>query len=155
MAKDQPTTEQQEQELTPLQLRFIELLLAGKNVTDAARTVGVSRRAACNWLDPAHAVHQEYERQRRALAYALQERVRLVHELAMKALKDFLISTKRPDLRFQAMKLVYESHLREELTRPEPASSEQLVSDELQRQLNPSAIAIYLYDEKGRPRIHD
>src|SRR5260370_4260693 len=131
MAKDQPTTEQQEQELTPLQLRFIELLLAGKNVTDAARTVGVSRRAACNWLDPAHAVHQEYERQRRALAYALQERVRLVHELAIKALKDFLISTKRPDLRFQAMKLVYESHLPEELTIPHPPSTDPLVRHNL------------------------
>ena len=153
--KNEPTTEQQNQELTPLQLRFIELLLAGKSITDAARTIGVSRRAACNWLDPAHAVHQEYEQQRRALAYDLQERVKQVHELAMKALKDFLISTKRPDLRFQAMKLVYESHLRDELTRPEPASSEHLVRDELDRQINPSAIAIYLYDDRGRPRIHD
>src|SRR5258708_14831416 len=149
MVKDQPTTEQQDQELTPLQLRFIELLLAGKNVTDAARTVGVSRRAACNWLDPAHAVHQEYEQQRRALAYALQERVKQVHELAMKALKEFLISTKRPDLRLQAMKLVYESHLRDELTRPEPASSEHLVRDEVDRQINPSAIPTYLYDDRS------
>jgi len=144
-----------DQELTPLQLRFIELLLAGKNVTDAARTVGVSRRAACNWLDPAHAVHQEYERQRRALAYALAERVKEVHALAMKALKDFLSSTKRPDLRFAALKLVYESHLREELTRQEPASSEQLVRDELDRQIHPSAVTIYLYDDRGRPRITD
>ncbi len=108
--KNELTTEQQNQELTPLQLRFIELLLAGKSITDAARTIGV---------------------------------------------KDFLISTKRPDLRFQAMKLVYESHLRDELTRPEPASSEHLVRDELDRQINPSAIAIYLYDDRGRPRIHD
>src|SRR5258708_4795823 len=84
--KNEPTTEQQNQELTPLQLRFIELLLAGKSITDAARTIGVSRRAACNWLDPAHAVHQEYEQQRRALAYDLQERVKQVHELAMKAI---------------------------------------------------------------------
>src|SRR5205823_14032735 len=99
-------------------------------------------RAACYWLEPGHVVYQEYERQRRAVAFDSAEKVKNVHTLAMKALEDMLKSTKRPDLRFQAMKLVYESHLKEDLNKPQIASSEELVHHELEQDVTVNPITM-------------
>src|SRR5438874_4938290 len=99
--------------ITPVQQQFIEALLTGKNITDAAMTAKISRRAATYWMnDAGNPVRREYEKQRLAALSHVTSRVASLHELAFKALEELLAPTAPPAVRFQVAKLIYESQLR-------------------------------------------
>lgn len=98
--------------ITENQQRFIEGLLAGKSISEAALLVGMSRRTVTYWLaDPEHPVTLEYEKQRILARQKFYERVAHLHELAFKALEDSLAEAAPPAIRFQAAKFLYEKHL--------------------------------------------
>lgn len=98
--------------ITPLQQTFIEALLSGKTIKEAATLSGVSRRTATYWLsDGNHPVTIEYEKQ---LAYRRQEltgRMATIYDLALKAIEDALSPEAPPGIRWQAAKLIYEKHV--------------------------------------------
>ena len=146
-------------ELTPIQLRFIEYLLAGKNLSEAALLAGVSRRAACYWMnDTESVVHCEYERLRQAQQQEFQARVTGLHDLAFKALEDSLKSPV-PGIKFAAAKLIYEAKLQERCETPAAHSSLELVRDFTRgyydEQYQWRVLGPALYDTKNKERILD
>ncbi len=117
--------------ITELQQRFIEALLTGKNISDAATMVGISRRAATYWLLPGTPIRLEYEKQRIAYKQEFYSRIANLHTLTLKALEDSLSSEAPPMVRFQAAKYLYEAHLQHFCNARIPAEASELVKDML------------------------
>jgi len=94
-------------ELTDRQRLFIEQLLTGKNITDAADAVGISRRAATYWLhDYNHLVRLEYDRLRIMAKDAFRARIANLHNLALAALESALAEDAPPAIRFAAARFL-------------------------------------------------
>jgi hypothetical protein len=144
--------------ITPQQQQLIELLLSGKSITDAAKIAGVSRRTACYWLhDEDSPFRREYDLQRIRQYSEFRERVSNIHHMALQALEDMLSPDAPPLLRFQALKMVYEAHIKDHagMTFATPAAT--LVHDEATKQVNTRSQQhmneIYLYDDQNQPRL--
>jgi hypothetical protein len=121
MARKKATGGQVLEAITPAQQTFIEALLAGKSIKQAAMLAGVSRRTATYWLSETdHPVALEYEKQRAYRRQELSNRVANIYELAFKAIEDALSPEAPPGIRWQAAKLIYEKHL-EQLCQIRPA----------------------------------
>jgi hypothetical protein len=117
--------------ITENQQRFIEGLLAGKSISDAALLAGMSRRTVTYWLaDPEHPVTVEYEKQRILARQQFNERVARLHELAFKAMEDSLSEAAPPALRFQAAKFLIEIHLEHYCRVSTPERAQELVERE-------------------------
>lgn len=93
--------------LSPLQISFIDHLLTGKNISQAARATGVSRRTGTRWMRPGAPVGVEYERRRLALEDASVKRFKGLYEKSCSVLEGFL-SGKNAHFRFAAARLVFE-----------------------------------------------
>lgn len=95
--------------LTAKQERFIESLLVLQNITQAATAAGVSKRTALYWMHGTGTpVSREYERRRLEQAEKFRERLNSLHEKAFGALEAMLDDGTQPEVRFRAVKLVYE-----------------------------------------------
>lgn len=117
--------------ITENQQQFIEGLLAGKSISDAALLAGLSRRTVTYWLaDPEHPVTLEYEKQRILARQQFYERVAGLHEKALKAMEDALAEKAPPAIRFQAAKFIYEKHLDQLCGVRSPDRAQQLVERE-------------------------
>lgn len=100
------------QSVTPIQQTFIEHLLQGKSISDAALSTGISRRTATYWLhDQEHAVTIEYEKQVMQLYQAHHERMENLHNLALKAVEDALSEEAPGDLRLKAARFIIENRI--------------------------------------------
>jgi hypothetical protein len=119
-------------ELTERQQLFVEQLLTGKTITEAANEVGISRRAATYWLhSDDHLVRLEYDRLRLMAKDAFRQRIANLHDLALKALEDVLAEDAPPGIRFAAAKFLYEAHLRDVGGMNTPYEPEKLVKQEV------------------------
>lgn len=144
--------------ITPIQQRFIEALLTGKNITEAALVSGVSRRAACYWLDnEKHPVRREYDKQRVAMRDEFQRRIATIHNLAFNALEDLLAPSTPPFIRVQALGMVYKPHLQPHADIVWPGAPAEIVRHEIEQLIDPLSPGrrngIYLYDDRGRERL--
>jgi len=119
-------------ELTERQQLFIEQLLTGKNITEAANEVGISRRAATYWLhSDDHLVRLEYDRLRLVAKDAFRQRIANLHNLALEALEDALAKNAPPAIRFAAAKFLYEAHLQSIADMIRPYGPDELVRQEV------------------------
>lgn len=146
--------------LTPLQHAFIDALLTGKNISQAARIAGCSSRAALYWLsDPDCPVKAVYEERRAALTAKFDERIAKLHDLTLNALEDLLSKKTPPFIRVQAVKMLYEAHLQEHGNVKQPGDAKELIGSEAEAYYNAkrqeSMINVLLYDDKGKERIGD
>jgi hypothetical protein len=117
--------------ITPRQQTFIELLLSGKSISDAALEAGISRRTATYWLaNPEHSVTIEYEMQRIVQRQRFQARVAALHEKALAAMEASLDAEAPPAIRFQAAKFLYEQHLASHFNMQPPGRPQELVEKE-------------------------
>lgn len=144
--------------ITPIQQRFIEALLTGKNITEAALVSGVSRRAACYWLDDEkHPVRVEYDKQCIVMREEFQRRIASIHNLALKALEDLLAPSTPPFIRIQAVKMIYEAHLLPHGNIVWPGAPGEIVHHELEQVFDPLSPGrrngMYLYDDRGQERL--
>jgi hypothetical protein len=146
--------------ITPKQQDFVERLLSGQTISEAARSCGLSRRVVTYWLgDKTHPVRIEYEKQLLAAQDGLRSRVANLHQLAFLALEDLLSAQMPPWVRFATARLIYESHL-QQLCEPRAPkqSADLIITDAQQSFLNGEQEArsmIYLYDTKNRKRVLD
>lgn len=126
--------EQALEPITEKQQVFIEALLSGKSITDAALITGISRRTATYWLaDPTHPINIEYEKQRALQLQNFHERIAGIHEAALQAIEDALGKASPPAIRFQAAKMIYEKHLERYGSVRIPDSALGLVKSETKR----------------------
>ncbi|HZT99774.1 MAG TPA: hypothetical protein VFA10_08955 [Ktedonobacteraceae bacterium] len=159
-----PAAEQEEtrvlQLITPAQQQFIEALLLGSNVSQAASLAGISRRTAYYWMnDPSNPIRKEYEKQRYLLHQEIAVRVTSIRTKALQALEDLLSPESPPFMRLGAVKMVYDSCLHDMILPQEAPSAIDLVHDSADayhkeswdQQVNQAA----LYDDRGRERIVD
>jgi hypothetical protein len=117
--------------ITEKQQSFIEALLSGKNISDAALLAGISRRTATYWLaDPENPVCMEYEKQRIMARQEFYGRVAGLHEKALKAMEDALSEEAPPTIRFQAAKFLYEKHLAQLCGVRDPVRAQELIERE-------------------------
>lgn len=119
-------------ELTERQQLFIEQLLTGKNITEAANEAGISRRAATYWMhSDDHLVRLEYDRLRLVAREDFRKRVANLHNLALEALEDALAKNAPPGIRFAAAKFLYEAHLRSIADMIRPYEPDELVKQQV------------------------
>src|SRR6266567_4330920 len=117
--------------ITDTQQTFIQALLSGKNITEAALVASVSRRTATYWMmHNNNPVRIEYEKQRLALRQEFYNRVATLHELALKALEDSLSPDAPPAIRFQAARFLYEAHLQAYFGAARPRDGGDLADEE-------------------------
>jgi hypothetical protein len=141
--------------ITPQQQQFIEALLTGKSITEAAKVADVSRRAATYWMNSSsHPVRVEYDKQRTNALAGVSARVASLHELAFSVLETLLMQTEYPEVRFKVAKLLYETQL-EPYCRPKPPlSSVDLVADvvdEIRKENHKIGESrVRLFDDHGR-----
>lgn len=119
--------------ITPQQQTFIEALLAGKSISEAALVAGVSRRSATYWLhDGEHPVTVEYEKQATLHRQQFYDRVANIQSLALKAIEDALSEEAPPALRLKTAMFIFESQLQHLIPRARvPAQPVDLVEQEL------------------------
>lgn len=79
-----PTDHDTNRRLSIDQLNAIDLLILGKNDTETAKIVGVSRQTVCDWRNNNLEFMRELSRQREALWGAAQDRLR---SLVLKAVE--------------------------------------------------------------------
>ncbi len=138
-------------DITAQQQRFIEVLLSGTSITEAARVVGVSRRTATYWMaQDGNPTRKEYERQATERALAFTTRIEKLHDLAISALEDMMSKKAPPWQRFQAAKLIYERHLAEHGDKRAPLPVHDLVADSFAAR--PSSVEWLTTDERGKER---
>lgn len=115
MARKNTTTEIKVLDpITPQQQTFIEALLQGKNISEAAIIAGISRRTASYWLnDPEHQVYLEYEKQRLAQQQDFNSRIAGIHEAALQAIEASLSEEAPLPLRLKAAQFIYQMHLQQ------------------------------------------
>jgi phage terminase small subunit len=131
MPRKIPLQEKALEPITEKQQSFIEALLTGKNISEAALIAGISRRTATYWLaDPEHPVCVEYEKQRITARQEFYSRVASLYEKALKAMEDALSEAAPPAIRFQAAKFLYEKHLEQLCGVRAPDRAQQLVEIE-------------------------
>jgi hypothetical protein len=131
MPRNTPLQEKALEPITEKQQSFIEALLSGKTISEAALIAGISRRTATYWLaDPQHPVTLEYEKQRILARQQFYRRVASLHEKALKAMEDALSEAAPPAIRFQAAKFLYEKHLEHLCGVRAPERAQQLVERE-------------------------
>jgi len=115
--------------ITSNQQTFIEYLLSGRNISQAALLAGISRRTATYWLaDPAH--RSRWNTKSSAYSSSRNSRTgsrpgsRICMSWPFKAMEDALAPDTPPAIRFQAAKFLYEKHL-EHLCKVQGARSPQ------------------------------
>lgn len=131
MARKKSTDETGLVMITDAQQNFIQSLLSGKSIQEAAILAGVSRRAATYWMMNNNPVRLEYEKQRLAIKEQFYSRIASLHEQALKAMEDSLSPDTPPAIRFNAAKFLYEAHLQHFSNVAWPGDSEKLVKAEL------------------------
>lgn len=146
--------------LTDQQRRFVEGLLLGKSIAEAARFADCSRRAATYWMrDPEHPVRLVYEQRRATIVTSFEARISRLHDLTMRALEDLLSKETPPVIRVAACKLIYESTLAEHSELRQPKSTRYLLGAEADAHYNDDmqwrSIDVRLYDAKGKERLED
>lgn len=146
--------------ITPVQQTFIEHLLTGKSISMAARMAGISRRTAMYWLaDEKHPVRVEYDKQRDQALAEFDRQVASIHSAALSALEDLLSEHTPPFIRVQALRLIYEDHLRDHLGLRAPGHAASMVCKEAEEYHGyddpQKRLGIFLWDDKGKPRIND
>jgi hypothetical protein len=99
------------EQVNALQQRFVELLLTGKTIAEAARVLQISRRTATYWMAEDTFVRYAYERERQEAATAFRERITKLHDLVLSALEDALAAEADPDLRISVAKFLYGNNL--------------------------------------------
>lgn len=120
--------------LTPQQQEFVALLAAGYSITDAANEIGLSRRAVTYWLHiEDSSLRLEYERLRREAKKTLSERVTKIYDLAFKAIEDMLSEEAPPAVRWQVVKMLFESRIQSALPDLLPAGGSKLVESETRK----------------------
>jgi hypothetical protein len=113
------------------QQRFVELLLTGKSIAEAARVLQISRRTATYWMQQDTFVRYAYEHERQCAATAFRERIAKLHDLALTALEEALSDETQPVLRLSAARFIYSSNLAPYGTLAPLADSEHLVDEVL------------------------
>lgn len=119
------------QVITDTQQNFIQALLTGKSIKEAAILAGVSRRSATYWMMSNNPVRLEYETQRLALKEQFYSRIARLHGLALQAMEDSLSPDAPPIVRFNAAKYLYEAHLQRYSSVAWPADADDLAQAEL------------------------
>src|SRR5258707_184614 len=94
-----------------LQQRFVELLLAGHSITEAARRLRIGRRTATYWMKEDSLVRYAYEHERLRLADEFRARVAKLHDLAMQTLEAALSPDAPLDVRLPIARFLYSAHL--------------------------------------------
>lgn len=119
--------------VTPVQQTFIELLLSGRSISDAALQAGISRRTATYWLhDPSSPVTIEYQKQASLKRDTFYQRMANLQGLALQAIEDALSADSPPHVRLKVATFIYEQqlqHLGRPHTIPDPPA--ELVAQEL------------------------
>jgi transposase len=117
--------------ITPQQQTFIEALLQGKNISEAAIIAGISRRTASYWLnDPEHQVYLEYEKQRLTQQQNFTSRIATIHEAALQAIEASLSEEAPLPLRLKAAQFIYQTHLQQVCNVRQARQPFSLVKDE-------------------------
>ncbi len=114
-------------QLKDLQQRFVELLLTGKSITEAARALRIGRRTATYWMAQDTFVRYAYERERQRAATEFRERIAKLNDLTLTALEDALSPDANPDVRLSVAKFLYSSNLEQFGTLAPLADAERLV----------------------------
>ena len=144
--------------LSALQQAFLSHLLTGKTIRQAALLSDVSLRAAMYWLADGP-VRVEYDKKRAIALADFDERVSNIHNKALDALEDILAAETPPFIRIQAVRMVYENHLRESMDRRYPQSPTHMLLTEVDDYYDMTSpekrLGVYLYDDRGKPRIND
>src|SRR5258708_1876397 len=73
--------------LSPIQEQFIQALLTGKSITDAAQLLKIGRRTATLWMKDNHPVRLEYEHVKREQSVSIRAGIQEMHTMALDALK--------------------------------------------------------------------
>jgi hypothetical protein len=97
--------------ITPLQQTYIEHLLSGKNITEAALASGISQRTAARWLALGHPVHVEYEKQRLQVLAEFRSRMSTLTGMAIDTLQAALSSEVDLKTRIDVAKFLYTQQL--------------------------------------------
>jgi hypothetical protein len=112
------TKEEREQEkqteleaVNACQERFVELILSGKSIAEAARLLRISRRTATYWMQEDSLVRFAYEHERLKLAQAFRERLTKLQDMALKALEDALDEAADPALRSTVARFIYNANV--------------------------------------------
>ena len=79
-------------DLTPSQLRALEILLSGGSVSDAAETASVNRSTVHRWLRSDEEFIVSYNMNRRAMADALSARVLTIATVALDQLHEAILT---------------------------------------------------------------
>jgi len=130
-----------------LQQQFVELLLTGKSIAEAARRLRIGRRTATYWMQEDSLVRYAYEHERQKAATEFRERITKLHDLVLSALEDALSSETDPDVRISVAKFIYSSNLAQYGTLAPLPDAERLVNDVLTEAQN---VAVFGLNDPGR-----
>jgi hypothetical protein len=111
------------------QRRFVELLLSGKSIAEAARQLQIGRRTATYWMEANTPVRFVYERERQKAAAEFRERLMRLHDLALKVIEETLEEGTDPALRVNVAKFIYSTNLAQYSAITPLADAESLVQD--------------------------
>jgi hypothetical protein len=144
------------QPLSENEKKFIELLLAGMTISEAAITTGIRRSVAFFWMASPHCqIYQEYVVARIAKEQASRDRMTQLREKALSSIEASLSEEAPPAVRFAAAKFLYESQ--SSGFRERSLSPERLVRDEIERYREAinhhNSTVVAMYDEKGLRRM--
>jgi len=110
-----------------VQQQFVELLLTGKSIAEAARALHIGRRTATYWMQEDTLVRYAYEHERQKAATQFRERITKLHDLVLSALEDALAAEADQDVRISVAKFLYSSNLEQFGTLAPLADAERLV----------------------------
>ena len=150
--------EQPPQPLTETQRKFIDALLTGKTISEAAITAGLSRQAAFYWMaDPHSDLYHEYILARMEKRQAFRDHITQLHEKAISAMEASLSADAPPAVRFAAAKFIYSAHLQSSGFMARPSEPDDLVREEIERYgaaiNHRNSVAIATRDAKGQFRM--
>lgn len=117
------------EQITATQQRFVETLLTGKSIAEAARLCRIGRRTATYWMQQDTVVRVAYEAERQKVVTAFRERILNLHDLVLTALEDALTADAYPELRASVAKFLYSSNLASHGTLTPLADADHLVSE--------------------------
>lgn len=102
MKRQKQTDQDTYENLTPQQIRAIELLMAGGNVSDVAKELGIARQTVSKWLNQDAHFQAELNTRRYELWNGLTDRLRGLLPKALEVVENELQNSDDARLRMQA-----------------------------------------------------
>jgi Homeodomain-like domain len=141
--------------LEPQQHRFIERLLAGQTITEAARHLGISRRTATYWLKDNALVRAAYERERLRMADEFRSRIARLHDLALSTLEEALSPDTPLSDRLSVARFLYAQHLAQYATIAPLVNADTLVEAMFVTVTDPDPVEMLLHPPPRREMLPD